>query len=106
MALTNGNHSHQNGDGQHRILVTGGTGLVGRALQAIVESEPVGSRYGKQRADEEWIFLSSKDGDLRCVSTFRALYAFSKLKGSGYSAGTWHKRKLFSTSINLHMSFI
>lgn len=46
-------------------LVTGGTGLVGRALQWAIANEPVGSRYGKQSEDEEWIFLSSKDGDLR-----------------------------------------
>lgn len=46
-------------------LVTGGTGLVGRALETVIRSEPVGSRYGKQKADEQWVFLSSKDGDLR-----------------------------------------
>lgn len=39
-----------------RILVTGGSGLVGRAIQEIVNSE--------NRSDEEWIFLSSKDADL------------------------------------------
>lgn len=38
------------------ILVTGGSGLVGRAIQQVVKSE--------NRADEKWIFLSSKDGDL------------------------------------------
>ena len=38
------------------ILVTGGTGLVGRALAEVVESclDP----------KERWVFLSSKDGDL------------------------------------------
>ncbi|CAH1118700.1 unnamed protein product [Phaedon cochleariae] len=38
------------------ILVTGGTGLVGKAIQHIVELENL--------PDEKWIFLSSKDGDL------------------------------------------
>ena len=39
------------------IMVTGGTGLVGRALQYIAcEAE--------KNPDEEWHFLSSKDGDL------------------------------------------
>ncbi|XP_018565957.1 GDP-L-fucose synthase [Anoplophora glabripennis] len=38
------------------ILVTGGTGLVGKAIEKIVQSE--------RRADEKWVFLSSKDGDL------------------------------------------
>jgi len=42
---------------------------VGRALQHVIDTESIGSRYGKQSADEQWIFLSSKDGDLRCVRT-------------------------------------
>lgn len=40
-----------------RILVTGGTGLVGKALVEVVATE-------EKRLDETWIFLSSKDGDL------------------------------------------
>lgn len=42
---------------QKIILVTGGTGLVGKALEEIVATE-------EKRSDETWIFLSSKDGDL------------------------------------------
>lgn len=42
-----------------RIVVTGGTGLVGRALQAVVEKSPL--------PNEEWVFLASSDGDLRYV---------------------------------------
>ena len=38
-------------------MVTGGTGLVGQAVRMIAESE-------EKRENEEWIFLSSKDGDL------------------------------------------
>ena len=38
------------------ILVTGGSGLVGRGIRSVVEAEP--------REDEQWIFLSSKDGNL------------------------------------------
>ena len=39
------------------ILVTGGSGLVGSAIRQVVE----------QNADEEeeWVFLSSKEADLR-----------------------------------------
>ena len=40
------------------ILVTGGTGLVGKGIEAAIQKE------GK-RDDEEWVFVSSKDGDLR-----------------------------------------
>lgn len=39
-----------------RVLVTGGSGLVGKAIQQIVEEEG--------RSDEEWIFVNSKDADL------------------------------------------
>lgn len=38
------------------VLVTGGSGLVGQALKQVVEEE---------KRKEKWIFLSSKDGDLR-----------------------------------------
>lgn len=44
-----------------RVLVTGGTGLVGRAIQEVVASDP--------RPNEEWVFLSSKDGDLWYVQS-------------------------------------
>lgn len=39
-----------------KILVTGGSGLVGSAIKKVVELEP--------NDDEEWIFCSSKDADL------------------------------------------
>ena len=38
------------------IMVTGGSGLVGYALQKVVELD--------KNVDDNWIFLSSKDGDL------------------------------------------
>uniref|UniRef100_T1GL82 NAD-dependent epimerase/dehydratase domain-containing protein n=1 Tax=Megaselia scalaris TaxID=36166 RepID=T1GL82_MEGSC len=41
---------------QKVVLVTGGTGLVGKALEAVIKSEP--------RNDEVWHFLGSKDGNL------------------------------------------
>lgn len=40
-----------------RILVTGGSGLVGNAIRDVVETSE--KRYG-----EEWFFVGSKDGDL------------------------------------------
>ena len=42
------------------ILVTGGTGLVGRGIEAVVQKE-------EKRPDEEWYFASSKDADLSWV---------------------------------------
>ena len=42
------------------IMVTGGSGLVGKAIEWVVEND---SKYGK-REGEEWVFLTSKDGNL------------------------------------------
>jgi len=44
-------------DGPMRVLVTGGSGLVGRAIERVVKE-------GEGREGEEWIFLSSKDANL------------------------------------------
>lgn len=41
-----------------RVLVTGASGLVGRAIQHVVKEE------GVAKEGEEWIFLSSKDANL------------------------------------------
>lgn len=41
------------------VMVTGGRGLVGMGIQTWLEKHP------EQRGDEKWVFLSSKDGDLR-----------------------------------------
>lgn len=38
------------------ILVTGGTGLVGRAIQKIIETN--------KNENEKWIFVGSKDANL------------------------------------------
>lgn len=45
-----------NNGGKTVVMVTGGTGLVGQALKEQVELEA--------NPDEEWVFLSSRDGDL------------------------------------------
>jgi len=54
------------------ILVTGGTGLVGRAIEHVINTEPEGSRFGKQPG-ETWVFASSAEGDLRWVGSFGTL---------------------------------
>jgi len=48
------------------VLVTGGTGLVGSALQTIVKSE--------NRQDETWIFVNSRDADLCSYSSTKQLF--------------------------------
>jgi GDP-L-fucose synthase len=53
------------------VLVTGGTGLVGKALQRIVKLLDLDNQ-------EQWVFLSSKDADLRDPAQTELL--FSKYK--------------------------
>lgn len=48
------------------ILVTGGTGLVGKAIEYVVE-------HGEKQPNEEWIFASSKEADLTWVQEMIAL---------------------------------
>ena len=45
--------------GPVRVMVTGGSGMLGKAIEHVVMNE------GLKREGEEWIFLSSKDADLR-----------------------------------------
>jgi frataxin-like iron-binding protein CyaY len=48
-----------NGDAPTVVLVTGGSGLVGQAIKEFVEED------GNKKDGETWIFLSSKEADLR-----------------------------------------
>jgi len=49
------------------ILVTGGSGLVGKGIETVLETEKL--------PDEQWIFLSSKDANLLSESETEALFA-------------------------------
>ena len=51
------------------ILVTGGTGLVGEAIRAFVSGPGASDAAG-----ESWVFLSSKDCDLRDRAATLALF--------------------------------
>ncbi|MEJ1271620.1 pyrroline-5-carboxylate reductase-like [Cricetulus griseus] len=53
--------------GSRRILVTGGSGLVGRAIQKVVAD-------GAGLPGEEWVFVSSKDADLTDAAQTQALF--------------------------------
>jgi len=50
------------------VLVTGGSGLVGQAIKAVVEESP--DKYEGQN----WVFLSSKDADLTDAAATQALF--------------------------------
>ncbi|KAJ0178006.1 hypothetical protein K1T71_006879 [Dendrolimus kikuchii] len=54
------------------ILVTGGSGLVGQAIKAVIEKEKALSTDSSK--NETWIFCGSKDGDLRDKSETEALF--------------------------------
>jgi GDP-L-fucose synthase len=48
------------------VLVTGGSGLVGKAIESIINEE--------HNDKETWIFASSKDGDLRDKAQTEAMF--------------------------------
>jgi len=52
---------------QKVILVTGGSGLVGKAIEKVIETED-------SRPDEKWIFLSSKDANLLDLDSAKAVF--------------------------------
>ena len=49
-------------ENQKVILVTGGTGLVGKAIESVIKDE--------NYPNEKWIFVGSKDADLWYVLIF------------------------------------
>ncbi len=54
------------GNPKSTILVTGGSGLVGQAIKSYTDTHA--------QPGETWIFLSSKDGDLRVRSDTDAIF--------------------------------
>ncbi|KIJ46374.1 hypothetical protein M422DRAFT_165368, partial [Sphaerobolus stellatus SS14] len=50
-----------------------GSGLVGKAIEHIINTEAEGSRFGKLPG-EKWIFARSADGDLRDVEQTKKMY--------------------------------
>lgn len=48
------------------VMVTGGSGLVGSAIKDYVTANP--------KEGESWVFLSSKDGDLRDRKATEAIF--------------------------------
>ena len=67
------------------VLVTGGTGLVGQGIQAVLEK-------GEKKEGETWIFLSSKDADLRYAAR-GALLARHQEHGRRASPKTTKERR-------------
>ena len=69
---------------QKVILVTGGSGLVGQGVKAVLNGTALGSKkkgpgegevdYYRAKEDEMWIFASSKDADLTDKEATRKLF--------------------------------
>merc|ERR1719291_653931 len=57
-------------EGDVVVMVTGGSGLVGKGIQAALAKDPV--------PNERWVFLTSKDGDLRDREATRLIYEKNK----------------------------
>ncbi|KLO15541.1 epimerase-domain-containing protein [Schizopora paradoxa] len=55
------------------ILVTGGTGLVGQAIQHVL-NDPNGDNTFRKKSDEVWHFIGSKEADLRVKSDAEKLF--------------------------------
>lgn len=53
------------------VLVTGGTGLVGKAIEAVVNEDKI--KY-PELASEQWYYASSSDADLRDKESTRQLF--------------------------------
>ena len=85
------------------ILVTGGSGLVGKAIEHIISTEVPGSRFGKHEG-ETWIFAGSKDGDLRWVWFAGCWSDVDRL--SVNNQGIQKKQLGFSRSTSPPMSYI
>jgi len=54
-----------------KVLVTGGSGLIGNAIRSLTAHDYEFMRLCK---DYEWVFLSSRDADLRSLEATRALF--------------------------------
>mmetsp|Transcript_3980 Transcript_3980/g.7943 ORF Transcript_3980/g.7943 Transcript_3980/m.7943 type:complete len:324 (-) Transcript_3980:135-1106(-) len=81
------------------VLVTGGTGLVGKAIEDFLATE--------ESTPEKWIFLGSKDGDLRNRADTEAIFEKHKpthvlhlaAKVGGLFANMKHKVEFFRENI-------
>ncbi|OQR79901.1 GDP-L-fucose synthase-like [Tropilaelaps mercedesae] len=55
-----------------KVLVTGGSGLVGQAIQEVLKDP------SQTKPNEVWVFLSSADGDLRNPASVKSIFAKHK----------------------------
>ena len=84
--------------GEHVVLITGGSGLVGQAIRAMVAEE----RAAGLHTHERFVFLSSKDGDLRDYAACQAIFAKYKpthvIHLAAFVGGLYRNMKVRSTT--------
>jgi len=66
-AVTNGTNGGTTAGEEAIVMVTGGSGLVGSAIREYIDESGA-------RQNEKWIYLSSKDGDLRDRKATEAIF--------------------------------
>lgn len=89
-----------NGDTKSVVMVTGGSGLVGMAIQEYIEETGA-------KPHEKWVYLSSKDGDLRDRKDTEAIFEKYKpthvihlaAKVGGLFANMKHKVEFFRENV-------
>ena len=77
------------------VLVTGGSGLVGKAIESIIREE--------NNPEETWIFASSKDGDLRDKDQTKAM--FEKYKPTHCIHVRFQRSLLLTQPFSTHNTF-
>ncbi|EWM25919.1 GDP-L-fucose synthetase [Nannochloropsis gaditana] len=67
--VTTGKHAQDMSKNNKKVvLITGGTGLVGKGIEDFISSDPIAQE------SESYVFLSSKDGDLRDKAQTYAIF--------------------------------
>jgi hypothetical protein len=83
------------------IMVTGGTGLVGKGIEAFISDDAEAAR------NESWVFLSSKDGDLTKMvgnQPLKLFFSIKELRVYEFLFGRMRLRR-FSSGISRPTSF-
>ena len=78
------------------VLVTGGTGLVGRGIEAVINED--------KKANETWFFASSKDANFLDMESTKAL--FEKLKVCELRRHTRSQSSLVSLAHSIEASTV
>lgn len=82
-----------------RILVTGGTGLVGNAIKNVIETE-------EKQSNEEWFYVGSKEADLTWVKFSSNFHKLCNKISIAYRLEIWIQHVNYLININQIKLFI